>query len=296
MLGPGGVDSNAKPIFIATSPSRFVATEKESLTDQEKVALKTFQLHRRILSMTRRDQVYQNVTSGDFTTGKVAQNMMGTPYPVVKPAPNVTDTLRSQRWYEYAAEVTFPLIYVRYALSKPMVRSMRQQHGLFIVIYAMLFCASLSVGTFRAYFRLIGTAPNEPECLKYGVTESKARLEQKKKLWEQYAHYRMEWMRRFDYHVYGIRPGETFSLFSPCLFPPTPPRYATRTDYPLRDHITLRGHMKDYNLESRSTLDFVFHPAQKDMQERPELMHIRDSGLYPDMDKVARRVKIEDRQ
>jgi hypothetical protein len=296
LLGPGSVNANHKPVFIASNPSRFVSTEKETLTDQEKIALKTFQLHRRILSMERRDEVYSSVVYSENTTGKMAQNSMGTAFPIVKHNPTMIDCCLTQRWYEYALEVTLPYLYVKYALAKPTIQSLRQHSGVFMSIYQLLFASCFSIGCFRSYFRLSGTMPNERECELYGVVESTARLEEKKRQWEKYAHYRAEWMRRFDYHVYGIRPGETFSFFSPCLLPPTPTRYSKRTDFRMRDVNPLRGNLKDgVTLENRTLNDWMTHPEQPMMKARPELMHLRQFNSFYDTSKKYANFSPDDR-
>ncbi|EPY31814.1 hypothetical protein STCU_03211 [Strigomonas culicis] len=87
---------------------------------------------------------------------------------------------------------------------------------------------------YRSNFRLAGYLPNDYECRKYGVLESKERLERKKQLWTKYADYKREWCRRFDYHVYGIRPGENWGLFSACWLPSWEPMFCKKTDYPPR--------------------------------------------------------------
>lgn len=297
-LGVGGLDAQRKPVFVATTPTRFVSTDKESLTDQEKIALKTFQLHRKVLSMKRRDEVYEGVINSGHTTGKTAQNSMGTAFPVVKFNPSYADVMMGHRWYEYALEVLVPYAYVKYALSKPVIRSMRQHEGVFRGIFQLLFLSSMGIGNFRTYFRFMGHTENEAECERYGVEESSARLEEKRKMWEKYAAYRAEWMRRFDYHVYGLRPGETYSIFSPCFIPASETRYNKRTDFRMRDSMHLRGKMNEgqWNVQSQLKEPYVRHPENPLMKNRPEIKYVYDNTWMGESRFSEGKFRADDRQ
>lgn len=233
-LGAGGVDRIGKPIFVAADHTKYAPSTDRELSDQEQLAWKSFQLWRTTMSIDRRDSVYQAITNSDYTNFNLARHMMGTPYPVVERTPSFLDCLRGIRLYEHCTAAAFGYGYglwirskasMRHAHMMPMTRS-AISGGTFLMV-ELCFC-------YRSLFRLSGFLPNDYECRRYGVMESRERLEDKKELWEKYATYKKEWCRRFDYHVYGIRPGENISLFSACWLPAWEPSYGKQTEYPLR--------------------------------------------------------------
>lgn len=233
-LGAGGIDHAGRPIFVATEHTRYAGSTDRELSDQEQLAWKTFQLWRTSLSIDRRDSVYRTITNSDYTNFNLTRHMMGTPYPVIDYNPSFMNTGAGVRLYEHAISAVVAYSYNKWARSKASLRHAR------LHVATRFF---LSFGTFmfvdlcfwyRSMFRLSGFLPNDYECRKFGVMESKERLEHKKALWTKYAAYKREWCRRFDYHVYGIRPGETFKFFSACWLPAWVPSFGTTTDYPLR--------------------------------------------------------------
>jgi hypothetical protein len=153
----------------------------------------------------------------------------------VKVDPTFQDVILGHRWHEYLLELLIPTVYIKYAAAKPIQRQAIHYGAFWYPIWTMVWGACFFVGSFRTFHRLVGLTPNVPECEYYGVVESPQRLEEKRRLWEKYTKYRNEWMRRFDYHVYGIRPGEALSFFSPCFLPPASTPYNTRTDFKMRE-------------------------------------------------------------
>ncbi|ORC88653.1 uncharacterized protein TM35_000162910 [Trypanosoma theileri] len=275
-LGPGGVNRVGKPIFIATDHTRYAPTTDRELSDQEQLAWKSFQLWRTTLSMERRDNVYKSLTNSDYTNFRLANHILGTPYPVVDTSPNFFDVLKGIRWYEHviSASVAFAYSYwirskasLRHAHMMPMSRSS--------ITMLTFFCMDLCFG-YRSMYRLTGYLPNDYECRKYGVMEDKERLEEKKRMWEKYAKYKKEWCRRFDYHVYGIRPGENWSFFSACLLPSWEPRFNTCTDYPMRKnpYFLTTTPLRDMFAESQFTYEIPNDENVPLVKERPEFKYL----------------------
>lgn len=233
-IGPGGVDANNKPIFVACEPSKYVATEHRQLTDLEQLQWKSFQLYRTSLSLERRNSVYQSVVGVDTAHMKSTTLILGTPFPVIDASPSVWDCYTNNRWYEHAFAFVMTSSIQYWYRSKPSLRNSnlrsmtRELLALGNFVGCETFCA------FRSLQRLTGELSNEPECLRYGVMEDSKRLKEKAELWAKYAAYKEEWCRRWDYHVFGIRPNERLSFFSSCFLPPARVAYNTRTDYPLR--------------------------------------------------------------
>ncbi|KAK7197436.1 NADH-ubiquinone oxidoreductase complex I, 21 kDa subunit [Novymonas esmeraldas] len=233
-LGAGGIDGAGKPIFVATEHTRFSAREDRELSDQEQLAWKSFQLWRTSLSIERRDSVYQTITNGDYTNFNLTRHIMGTPYPVIDNTPSILNTAAGVRMYEHGISFLVAYSYSMWVRSKASLRHVHLHRATRMSVSFGTFMFTDLCFWYRSMFRLSGFLPNDYECRKFGVMESQERLEQKKEMWEKYSAYKREWCRRFDYHVYGIRPGETLSLFSACWLPAWGTSYGTVTDYPLR--------------------------------------------------------------
>lgn len=276
-LGKGGIDGNGKPVFIATDHKRYFATSDRQLTDQEQLQWKVFQLYKATLSIERRDSVYQSLTTSDFSNYRLTEHMLGTPFPVIEKEPSVWDCVYGIRWYEHAVAASIGLTYNYWIRSKP---SLRHVHIRSMSRSSMLWMNVLSTEmlfVFRSFWRLTGVSPNEPECRHYGVLEDSARLKQKADLWAKYAAYKEEWCRRWDYHVYGIRPGERISFFSACMLPPKPVLFNTTTDFPLRKnpYFLSTTPLRDMFLEN----PFMDHIPQREKnyplaQARPEVAQL----------------------
>lgn len=277
MVGKGGVDTNGKPVFIATNHKRYMATSDRQLTDQEQLHWKVFQLYKATLSVERRDSVYQSLTTSDFANYRLTEHILGTPFPVIEHEPSVWDCFNGLRWYEHTISASIGVGYNYWIRSKPSlrhvhIRGMSRSATLWMNVLAteMLFM-------YRSFWRLTGVAPNDAECKYFGVLEDSTRLKQKADLWAKYAAYKEEWCRRWDYHVFGIRPGERFSLFSACMLPPKPILFNTTTDYPMRKnpYFLSTTPLRDMFLEN----PFITHLPQrvKDYplaQVRPEVAQL----------------------
>jgi hypothetical protein len=233
-LGAGGVNANGKPVFIANETCRYIPTVDRQLSDQEQLQWKSFQLYRASMSMERRDSVYQSIVGVDSSNLKVTNLVLGTPFPVIDASPSVYDCLATTRWYEHLFSIATTMGYGYWIRSKPSLRHANIRIMTREVIAMGNFCGCELLMAQRSLNRLTGEAPNEPECEYYGVMEDSTRLKEKARLWAKYAAYKEEWCRRWDYHVFGIRPGERMSFFSACFVPPKPVRYNTRTDFPMR--------------------------------------------------------------
>ena len=229
----GCVNSNGRPIFDASLPFQHTVTEKE-MKDGQKLAYRTYALWKTSLKVERRDNVYQALTAGEYSNYSAAHHFLGTPYPVIEPHPHIYELFVAIRWYEHIMAVAVTSLSYQYLRSKPTLRyshlSMTVQKAFIMFIFMFTECGSSE----RAYGRLIGTLENEAECHKFGVVETRERLEKKVEYWTKFTAMKAEWMRRWDYHVWGQRPGERYGFLSACMFPPYPPMFGTKVDFPMR--------------------------------------------------------------
>merc|ERR1711991_72810 len=147
---------------------------------------------------------------------------------------------------------------------------------------------------FRAMNRLGGKVENDVECERFGVMESKARLEEKAKYWERYRKYKEEWMKRYDYYVFGMRPGERYTLFSPCHYPPAAVVFNKRTDFPMRKNPfilsdqPLTTAQKQQAIEHLRAKEGTPHPAEFG---RPEMKYHGPLGWQQNTADYARGIK-----
>lgn len=275
-LGPGGVNRHGRPIFVATDHTKCAPSTERQLSDQEQLAWKSFQLWRATLAVERRDNVYKSLTNSDYTNFRLAHRIMGTPYPVIDTVPGLFDVLKAVRWYEHAISVAAALGYSYWIRSKAASRHARMMPMSRSAITFLTFFSTDMCFCYRSMYRLTGYLPNDYECRKYGVLEDKERLEHKKQLWEKYAKYKKEWCRRFDYHVYGIRPGENWSLFSACMIPAWGPAFNTRTDYPPRKnpYFLTATPLRDMFAESQFTYEIPKDETVPLVKERPEFKYL----------------------
>lgn len=227
------IDVNGKAVFDASFTHKYQVTEKD-MTDMEKIMFKQYQLFKATLKIDRRDSIYEAFATADFTNGAQTHNWFGAPYAVIEPRPHIGDLFITIRWYEHIAAAATSVLFYAWIRGKPQTRYsgayMNLQRGMLFWSFFM-FEGALGI---RAMNRLRGCLENDVECERFGVMESSFRLAEKAKYWERYRKYKEEWMKRYDYYVWGLRPGERFSLFSPCHLPPMPVLYNKRTDYQMR--------------------------------------------------------------
>lgn len=283
-LGTGGVDITGKPIFVATEHTRYAPSTDRELSDQEQLAWKSFQLWRTSMSIERRDSVYRTITNSDYTNFNITRHMMGTPFPVIDYNPSFPDCLRGIRLYEHAFAAAVAAGYTYWIRSKPSTRNLKMLGAANFTISVGTFIMTELCFCYRSMFRLSGFLPNDYECRKFGVMETKERLERKKDMWAKYVAYKKEWCRRFDYHVYGIRPGENFSLFSACWLPAWDSAYGKITDYPLRKnpYFLSSTPLRDMFIESRHQQDSPMSDSAPLTHARPEVKYVFRGPLYAD--------------
>jgi len=115
------------------------------------------------------------------------------------------------------------------------------------------------------------------------VLENEERLKEKARYWEKYRAYKEEWMKRYDYYVFGMRPGERYTLLSPCHVPPAPVAFGKKTDFPMRKNPfvlsnapiskvemeKLRKHFRDHHTHAPHPREF----------HAPELKYFNQSGV-----------------
>jgi hypothetical protein len=228
-----GIDIHGKPVFDATNPHKYVVTEKE-MTDYEKISFRQYQLWKTTMKIDRRDSMYEAFATSDYTNGSAVHNWLGAPFPIIEPNPTPGELMYAVRWYEHLGAILASCTFFAYVRGKPQVRytgaAMTPQKGL--IPFAFIFMEFMN--GHMASSRLMGKVENEYECMRFGVVESPARLAEKAKYWERFRKYKEEWMKRYDYYVYGMRPGERYSFLSPCHFAPASVLFNKRTDYPMR--------------------------------------------------------------
>ncbi|CCW68775.1 unnamed protein product [Phytomonas sp. Hart1] len=270
------LNAEGKPIFVANVHRRFAPSTDRELTDQEKLAWKSFQLWRTTQSIERRDAVYKTIINSDFTNFNLAYHILGTPYPVVDYRTNFVDCTMGIRWYEHLISVAVSYGYAFWVRSKASRSTTKTS---FLVNKGLICCSFLLseiAFCYRSMFRLSGFLPNDYECRKYGVLEDKERLEKKKEIWERYTAYKKEWCRRFDYHVYGIHPGDNWNLFSACWIPAWETSFNTKTDYPPRKnpYFLTATPLRDKFVESANFYEVPTNDNIPLIKARPELKYI----------------------
>lgn len=231
---PSTAESGQKPIFVSTEHTKYSPSIDRPLSDQEQLAWKNFQLWRTTMSIGRRDKIYNDVANSEYTNFHLAYHLMGSPYPVIEPNVGPVESFLAIRPYEHFISLAVSAGYALWMASKPSTRNVVSKGMTHRLICYLNFSMTEIAFAYRSALRLTGYLPNDYECRKYGVLESKERLEEKKQLWEKYAAYKKEWCRRYDYHVYGIRPGANWNLLSACWLPTWTPKFNVNTDYPPR--------------------------------------------------------------
>ena len=249
----GCVNVDGKPVFDASVPQLLNVSEKE-MKDSDKMAWKVYSLWKTTLKVERRDSIYEALASGEYSNMSAAHHFLGTPYPVIEPHPHIWEIMVSIRWYEHIASAFITAGFYNYMRVKPVIRY--SHLNMAVQKASMWFCFFFMECMFgdRAWLRLQGKISNEAECYKFGVLETRDRLEKKVEYWKKFKKFKAEWMRRWDYHVWGQRPGERYSLLSACHFPPYPVMFCEKTDFPMRKNPFLLSSkpLSEYKLEPLS--------------------------------------------
>lgn len=275
----GCVDTNGKPIFDATRPFQHAVSERE-MNDHSKQIWKTYSLWRTSLKVERRDSVYEAFTSGEYSNYSAAHHFLGTPFPIIEQHPHIYELCVAIRWYEHLVSGAIVAAFYNYMRTKPALRyghlNMTSQRGFIFFMYCFTECMFAE----RAWLRLQGRIENEAECHKFGVQETKARLEKKVEYWKRYGAYKEEWMRRWDYHVWGMRPGERFGFWSPCHFAPYPPMFCEKTDFPMRKNPFLLSAkpLSEFKLEPLNSHWYPIYSEDSVTEGHPELKYLWRRG------------------
>jgi hypothetical protein len=276
----GCVDSNGKPIFDASAHMQYNVTEKE-MSDADKLAWRTYQLYKLTMKVERRDSVYQALVGSDYTNGQPTHHFLGAPYPVIEPNPYIGELLTGVRWYEHIFSAVSAIGYYQYIRTKPNIKysytSLHVQKWTFMFLYVFFEMCCMQ----RSLLRLQGRIPNEPECHKFGVLESKERLEKKVEYWRKYKAYKEEWMRRWDYHVWHMRPGERYQLWSSCHFPPYPVLFSSKTDFPMRKNpfVLSSKPIGELRLDCQAAHYYPKGATTPVEAERPEIKYLWRGGI-----------------
>ena len=250
------LDIHGRPIFDATFTHKYEVTEKE-MTDHERVAFRQYQLWKTTLKIERRDNMYAAMATSDYTNGTAAHDWLGSPFPIIEPKPTITEVMRTVRWYEHTGAFITSIGLYAQLRARPAVRytgaSVQTQRSMVPFYFGMF----EFLNGYRAMDRLKGFVRNDYECERFGVLESPARLAEKARYWERYRRYKEEWMKRYDYYVYGMRPGERYTFLSPCHFPPLPIAYNKRTDWPMRKNPFVLVERPLSAIEKKQAIDYL---------------------------------------
>lgn len=274
------IDSNEKPLVDVTFPAKFSPAEKE-MSDREKLAWKNYQLYRLTLKMDRRDTVYEALATSDYPYFRPTQHWMGSPFPVIEPHPFVGEVFTGMRWYEHVTSAVTAVLYYQYIRMKPMIRY--SGTNWFTHKYMLFFVFSMMEFNFgyRSIWRLQGQVPNEPECYKYGICETPDRLRMKSEYWGKFRAYKEEWCRRWDYYMWGMRPGERLTFFSGCWMPPWPVRFNTKYDFPIRKNpfVLTDQAVRDMRLEHNTSFTYAEGADSYIERARPEVKYLWRGGI-----------------
>jgi len=274
------VDGNGKPIFDLSYTHKYEVKDKD-LSDTQKLAYKTFQLYRTTLKVERRDNVFQALTSTDSTSGTPKHFWMGTPWPIIEPNPHLFEVFTAIRWYEHVIAVASGVLYYQWIRARPTFRyNVANWYMHRLAGYCIFGLTDLAVMGFRSYCRLLGMFENVHEGYKYGVYETPERLKFKHENWKRFEKYKEEWMKRWDYYMWAMRPGERFSPFAVCVGNPYPISYNRIFDYPMRKNVywLSAAPISEFTLDSRLGQDYVFDDSSPVMRQRPELKYLWTSG------------------
>lgn len=283
-LGAGAYNANTgKPVFVSASQSLYTASEREDLSNEDRINYAKIKLHRAIEAISRRDAVYHDLAQENYTGGSITYQVLGTPFPVIEPFPSIGECYSAIRWYEIALSLGAGLAWKINHRSTAQIRHVRNPRAVRFFLPGLL---SFSMYTFfanRGQDRLMGFAENEHECEKWGIYDSRENLERKAKNWAKYAAHKEEWMRRFNYMTFGERPAETGGIMSACWFPHSKVKYNTRLDYPARKNPMFLTATPLRDMQSEWSFTYALPPKNRDepnrrsddpaQHGRPELSH-----------------------
>lgn len=228
-----------KNYFVASSPKNYFREDKSSLSLEEQLEWKKYEIWKATQAIERRESVQKALMRTVSHREHGLYHTLGTPYPIIEDYPRPVDCIKCVRWYEHVFAICTGPMYMKFLRLNPLTRFFDYYNWVMRLQWVLpVFIAEIAFAQIGEY-RLLGEWQNENECYKYGVMEDAERLKQKRDNWEKYAAHREEWMKRYDYHVWGMRPGSRGTLMSPCWLPPSRVRYNTKLDYPMRKHPTM---------------------------------------------------------
>jgi len=275
----GCVDGNGKPIFDVSFTHKYTTKEKE-MSDQQKLALKTFQLYRTAIKVERRDNILQALSGSDYTSASPRHHWLGTPWPIIEPNPHFAEVMIGVRWYEHGLALATGVLYFQFIRARPFIRYNATNWFMHkMAAYCMFGLMEGAMG-FRSYCRLLGMFENTHESYKYGVYETPERLRFKHENWVKLEKYKDEWCKRWDYYMWGMRPGERWKIFAVCIGNPYPVTYNKIFDYPMRKNVYWLSSkpITEFTLDARIGHDYSFDDSSPAMNQRPELKYLWTSG------------------
>lgn len=270
---------NGSDVFDASQTRLATSVNEKPMSDVESYNWRKFQLFRTLLKIERRDTVHEALSSSEYWGGRATHHWLGTPFPMIEPNPFMGEAMFAVRWYEHMFAMGAAILSHQRAASTPSVRFSGK--GVGYANFASAFLVFEMCFMYRSIWRLTGQAPNEPECYKYGVYETPARLQQKAERWRKYANYKEEWMRRWNYYIWGMRPGEENTWISACWFGHWKVRYNTKTDYPVRKNpykVSMRS-VRDMQMLTKTEGGYEKGVDSYLTRCRPEFQHMWDGGV-----------------
>ena len=275
---PAMVDNRGRVIVDVSQPfeQTLDPTKHKTMSNEQKAAYKQYMLERTMLKIQRRDDhVAQHLNfNGDSVVRQ--SYSFGTPFPVIEPHPHIAECWYGIRWYEHGIVLGAAYLFNLSFRHRGLMAKQSKHAALTVIV-----CGEFLVTHYNSKKRLAGLAPNERECYKYGVLESNERLREKAAHWRAYKEYKDEWCRRYDYFVYGQRPGERLSLLASCHWRPRPVIFNEKFDYPMRKnpYWTYGPPLETARLEGGRFFQFV--PGAETALEvaRPELKYIYERNV-----------------
>lgn len=276
----GCLDAHGKPIFDATFSHRYRVSEKD-MTDAQKMAWRTYQLYRLTMKVERRDSVYQAMMSSDYSNFNSVHHWLGTPYPIIEPHPFILEAFSGIRWYEHAISLSVGYVFFQVIRLKPNYKYTTLNPSANRAAMLMLMGMNEFLWAHRSVARLQGKMENHHECMKYGVMETPDRLQKKAENWAKYKAYKDEWTQRWDYYVWGMRPGERYTFFSQCQWAPRGTYYCTKTDYPQRINPFLLSTRPINKWRMETAIGYYYAPGADTSLERtkPEINYLYKGGV-----------------
>lgn len=287
LVDPSAVDGAGKPIYQqrfvldASQPKTATTVTEKPMSSTDLLNFRNFQLHQTLDRIERRDEVQGSLQSysPDTFAANSVNHFLGTPFPIIEPNPAFSESFACIRWYEHSMTVIASMVAHQVTSSSPATRfsiGSTAANGFLLLPLCMT-----SYWFTRGQYRLKGLVPNEPEAYAYGTIESPERLAVKAERWRKYSNYKEEWMRRWNYYVWGQRPGETWNLGnSGCFLHHSQVKYNVKTDYPVRRNpyaVTTEG-VRTMNLSGPSLNPSVKNNDTYMTRARPEIKHAYGGG------------------